>query len=126
MASTARLPATAKEKRAQFGCDLHPLAELRQQQLEGPSLTQSQHQDATRLAVPFKILDSDISPFRLEAARRIAAMNSAAGLPAKAPLPAADRDAGTARSPRSFLRAVGSLGFGPTSLRLQRADAWPR
>jgi hypothetical protein len=87
---TAGDPVTAKQKRAQFGCGLHPLAELRQQ-LEGPSLTQSEHQDATRLEVPFKIVDSDISPFRLEVARRIAAMNSAAGVPADAPQPAADR-----------------------------------
>jgi hypothetical protein len=71
--------------------EAHPLAERRQQQLEGPNLTQSEHQDAARLGAPFKIVDSDISPFRLEVARRIAAMNSAAGLPADAPLPAADR-----------------------------------
>ena len=32
-----------------------------------------------------------VSPFRLEVARRIAAINAAAGLPADAPLPAADR-----------------------------------
>jgi hypothetical protein len=70
---------------------VHPLAELRQQQLEGPNLTQREHQDASRLAAPFKIVDSDISPFRLEVASRIAATNSAAGLPADAPLPAADR-----------------------------------
>jgi hypothetical protein len=43
------------------------------------------------LEVPFKILDSDISPFRLEVATRLAVVNSAAGLPADAPLPAADR-----------------------------------
>jgi len=82
---------TAEQMRALFGCGLHPLAELRQQQLEGPDLTQRDYQDAARVGAPFKIVDSDVSPFRLEVARRIAAINSAAGLPAGAPLPAADR-----------------------------------
>jgi conjugative relaxase-like TrwC/TraI family protein len=82
---------TAEQMRALFGCGLHPLAELRQQQLEGPDLTQRDYQDAAWVGAPFKIVDSDVSPFRLEVARRIAAINSAAGLPAGAPLPAADR-----------------------------------
>jgi hypothetical protein len=34
-------PVTAEQMRALFGCGLHPLAELRQQQLEGPGLTRS-------------------------------------------------------------------------------------
>ena len=75
-----------------FGCGLHPLAELRQQQLEGPDLTERDYQDAARLGAPFKIVDGDISPFRLEVAKRIAAINTAAGLPkAGAALPASDR-----------------------------------
>jgi conjugative relaxase-like TrwC/TraI family protein len=84
-------PVTAEQMRALFGCGLHPLAELRQQQLEGPDLTHRDYQDAARLGAPFKIVDSEVSPFGLEVARRIAAINSAAGLPAGAPLPAADR-----------------------------------
>jgi hypothetical protein len=44
-----------------------------------------------RLGVPFKIVDGVVSPFRLELAKRIAAINSAANLPADAPLLAADR-----------------------------------
>ena len=39
-------------------------------------------QEVTRLGVPFKIVDGVVSPFRLEVARRIAAINTAAGLPA--------------------------------------------
>jgi conjugative relaxase-like TrwC/TraI family protein len=84
-------PVTAGQMRALFGCGLHPLAELRQQQLEGPDLTQRDYQDAARLGAPFKIVDSDVSPFRLEVARRFAAIRTAAGLPAGAPLPAAER-----------------------------------
>jgi hypothetical protein len=33
---TAGDPVTAEQRRALFGCGLHPLAERRQQQLEGP------------------------------------------------------------------------------------------
>jgi len=88
---TAGDPVTAEQMRALFGCGLHPLAELRQQQVEGPDLTQRDYQDATRLGAPFKIVDSDVSPFRLEVAKRIEAINTAAGLPADAPLPAPDR-----------------------------------
>ena len=84
-------PVTAEQMRALFGCGLHPLAELRQQQLEGPDLTPRDFQDVARLGAPFKIVDGDVSPFRLEVAKRIAAINTAAGLPAGAPLPAADR-----------------------------------
>jgi conjugative relaxase-like TrwC/TraI family protein len=88
---TAGDPVTAEQMRALFGCGLHPLAELRQQQLEGPGLTTRDYQDAARLGAPFKIFDGDVRPFRLEVARRIEAINSAAGLPEGALLPAADR-----------------------------------
>ena len=84
-------PVTAEQMRALFGCGLHPLAELRQQQLEGPDLTLRDFQDAARLGALFRIVDGVVSPFRLEVAKRIGAINTAAGLPADAPLPAADR-----------------------------------
>jgi conjugative relaxase-like TrwC/TraI family protein len=84
-------PVTAEQMRALFGCGLHPLAELRQRQLEGPALTIRDFQEVTQLGAPFKIVDGDVSPFPLEVARRIAAINSAAGRPAGASLPAADR-----------------------------------
>jgi conjugative relaxase-like TrwC/TraI family protein len=88
---TAGDPVTAEQMRALFGCGLHPLAELRQRQLEGPDLTPRDYQDAARLGTPFKIVDAEVSPFRLEVARRFAAINTAAGLRVGAPLPAADR-----------------------------------
>jgi hypothetical protein len=84
-------PVTAEQMRALFGCGLHPLAELRQHQLEGPDLTERDYQDAARLGAPFKIVDGDVSPFRLEVAKRIGAIQTAAGLPADAALPASDR-----------------------------------
>jgi conjugative relaxase-like TrwC/TraI family protein len=84
-------PVTAEQMRALFGCGLHPLAELRQQRLEGPDLSQRDFQDVARLGAPFRVVDGDVSPFRLEVARRIAAINTAANLPAVTPLPTADR-----------------------------------
>src|SRR4030095_6863761 len=84
-------PVIAEQMRALFGCGLHPLAELRQQELEGPALTIRDFHEATQLGAPFKIFDNDVSPFRLEVAKRIAAIQTAAGLPVGAPLPAADR-----------------------------------
>jgi TrwC relaxase len=84
-------PVTAEQMRALFGCGLHPLAELRQQQLEGPDLTDQDSRNVARLGAPFKISIGDVSPFRLEVAKRIAAINTAAGMPADAPMPAADR-----------------------------------
>ena len=84
-------PVTAEQMRALFGCGMHPLAELRQQQLEGPELGQRDYQHAARLGVPFKVVGGDVSPFRLEVAKRIAAINESAGLPADWPVPAADR-----------------------------------
>jgi conjugative relaxase-like TrwC/TraI family protein len=98
-------PVTAEQMRALFGCGLHPLAELRQQQLEGPDLTIRDFQEVTQLGVPFKIVDGVVSPFRLEVAKRIAAINTAAGLPADARLPAADRARVRTEVAREFFRA---------------------
>jgi hypothetical protein len=63
---TAGDPVTAEQMRALFGCGLHSLAELRQQQLEGPDLTPRDYQEAASLGTPFKIVDSHVSPFRLK------------------------------------------------------------
>jgi hypothetical protein len=52
---------TAEQMRALFGCGLHPLAELRLQQLEGHNLTGGDFRDVMRLGAPFKIID-DATP----------------------------------------------------------------
>jgi TrwC relaxase len=98
-------PVTAEQMRALFGCGLHPLAELRQQQLEGPDLTLRDFQNASRLGAPFKIVDNDLIPFRVEVAKRIAALNSAIGWPADASVAAADRARVRTQVAREFFLA---------------------
>jgi hypothetical protein len=112
---TASDPVKSEQMRALFGCGLHPLAELRQQQLEGPDLFPGDYQDAARLGTPFRVVDGDVSPFRLEVAKRIAAINTAAGLPADAPLPAADRARVRTEVAREFYLA--EHGRGPMDAR---------
>src|SRR6188472_2350747 len=99
-------PVTAEQMRALFGCGIHPLAELRQQQLEGPDLTNQDFQNVARLGAPFKIVDNDLRPFRLEVARRIAALNSAIGWPADASIAAADRARVRTQVAREFFLAA--------------------
>jgi conjugative relaxase-like TrwC/TraI family protein len=98
-------PVTAEQMRALFGCGLHPLAELRQQQLEGPDLTTRDFQNVARLGVPFKIVDDDLIPFRVEVAKRIAALNTAIGWPVDASIAAADRARVRTQVAREFFRA---------------------
>ena len=98
-------PVTAQQMRALFGCGLHPLAELRQQQLEGPDLTDQDFQNVARLGVPFRIVDNDLRPFRVEVARRIAALNTAIGKPADASTSAGDRARVRTQVAREFFLA---------------------
>jgi conjugative relaxase-like TrwC/TraI family protein len=98
-------PVTAEQMRALFGSGMQPLAELRLQQMEGPDLTEADYLAVTRLGAPFKILDGDVSPFRVEVARRIAAVNAAAGLPGDWPVPAADRARVRTEVAREFFAA---------------------
>jgi conjugative relaxase-like TrwC/TraI family protein len=99
------IPVTAEQMRALFGCGLHPLAELRQQQLEGPDLTDQDFQNVARLGVPFRIVDNDLIPFRVEVAKRIAAVNTAVGWPADASTAAADRARVRTQVARELFRA---------------------
>src|SRR5829696_4338788 len=98
-------PVTAEQMRALFGCGLHPLAELRQRQLAGPDLTNQDFQDVARLGAPFRIVDNDLRPFRVEVAKRIAALNTAIGWPADASIAAADRARVRTQVAREFFRA---------------------
>src|SRR5215211_6901468 len=82
---------TAEQMQALFGAGLHPLAGQRQRQLQGPDLTERDYAAVTRLGAPFKVHEADVSPFRVEVAKRIAALSQAAGLPGDCPVPATER-----------------------------------
>jgi DNA primase catalytic core len=84
-------PVTAEQMQALFGVGLHPLATQRQQQLQGPDLTDRDYLAVTRLGARFKIYANDIPSFRLEVAKRIAEVNAAAGLPRDRPVPRGER-----------------------------------
>ena len=58
-----------------------------------------------RLGAPFKIVDNDLRPFRVEVAKRIAALNAAIGWPADASIAAADRARVRTQVAREFFLA---------------------
>jgi conjugative relaxase-like TrwC/TraI family protein len=68
-------------------------------------LRKSLAQNVARLGAPFRIVDNDLRPFRLEVARRIAALNTAIGWPADASIAAADRARVRTQVAREFFRA---------------------
>ncbi|MDN4175202.1 MobF family relaxase [Nocardioides sp. SOB77] len=89
---------TADHMQSLFGSGHHPLATQRTKELdlrigrdEAGRPTEADYKTAVRLGTPYKVYDNDISPFRVEVAKRIAALNEAAGLPRDWPVPAADR-----------------------------------
>jgi TrwC relaxase len=70
---------TAEQMRALFGAGMHPLAAQRLEQLEAADLTDANIKSATRLGAPFKVYAGEVSPFRIEVAKRIAARQAGAG-----------------------------------------------
>ena len=63
---------TAEQMRALFGAGMHPLATQRLEQLAAADLTDTHVKAATRLGAPFKVYAGEVSPFRVEVAKRIA------------------------------------------------------
>jgi conjugative relaxase-like TrwC/TraI family protein len=84
-------PVTAEQMRALFEAGMHPLAMQRLEQLGDADLTEANIQTATRLGVPFKVVDIKPSRFRVEVAKRIAAFNEQAGLPTDWPVSPVER-----------------------------------
>ena len=91
---------TAEQMQALFGSGHHPLATQRLAELEAAhpgrpgrpgGLSVQDRQAVTRLGAPYKVFADDVSPFRLEVAKRIAAINTDAGLRADWPVPAEER-----------------------------------
>ena len=70
---------TAEQMRALFGAGMHPLAAQRLEQLAAADLTDANIKAATRLGAPFKVYAGEVSPFRVEVAKRIATRQAAAG-----------------------------------------------
>jgi TrwC relaxase len=80
-----------EQMRALFGAGMHPLATQRLEQLGDADLTDANIEAATRLGLPFKVSAAQPGRFRVEVAKRIAAFNEQAGLPADWPVSPADR-----------------------------------
>ncbi len=82
---------TAEQMLALFGSGHHPLAAQRKRDLAGPGLTEKDYVEITRLGEPYRVYAGDISPFRVEVARRLEALNKERGLPQKAATAIEDR-----------------------------------
>ncbi|GAA3519159.1 MobF family relaxase [Nocardioides daeguensis] len=103
---------TADHMQSLFGSGHHPLATQRTKDLdlrigrEGVDRpTEADYKTARQLGTPYKVYENDISPFRIEVAKRIAALNEAAGLPGDWPVPAADRAKVRTEVAAEFFRA---------------------
>ncbi|PKQ21907.1 MAG: transfer protein Tra, partial [Actinobacteria bacterium HGW-Actinobacteria-5] len=74
---------TIEQMQALFGAGLHPLAQQRSAALEGTDATEADYLDAARLGQPFRVYPDDVSPFRIEVARRLEQLNSSRRLPVR-------------------------------------------
>jgi hypothetical protein len=88
-------PVTAEQMRTLFGRGMHPLAEARLQQLDGPDVSLRDLENVMRLGTPFKNFDQ-ATPFQVDVAKRIADLNATNG-----------------GRPMPRLRHRTGLGFGP-------------
>jgi hypothetical protein len=82
---------TAEQMRALFGAGMHPLAAQRLEHLETAELIDENIKAATQLGLPFKLYASEVSPFRVEVAKRIARRHGPARQLGDDPASAADR-----------------------------------
>jgi TrwC relaxase len=71
---------TAEQMRALFGAGMHPLAAMGLEQLDAAGLTDINIKAATWLGAPFKVYAGEVSPFRVEVAKRIATRAAAGQL----------------------------------------------
>jgi conjugative relaxase-like TrwC/TraI family protein len=98
-------PVTAEQMRALFGAGSHPLAAQRLEQLDAADLTEANVKAATRLGAPFKVYVGGVSPFRVEVAKRIAALHGPTAQLADGPASAADRAQVRTEVAREFFRS---------------------
>jgi conjugative relaxase-like TrwC/TraI family protein len=95
----------AEQMKALFGAGLHPLATQRLEQLDDADLTDANIKAATQLGAPFKIYAGEVSLFRVEVAKRMAARQPAAGQSADEPISATDRARVRTEGARELFRA---------------------
>ena len=98
-------PVTAEPMRSLFGAGMHPLVTQRLKQLDAADLTDASINTATRLGAPFKIYAGEVSAFRVEVAKRIAAQQPVAGQSADELISATDRARVRTEVAREFFRA---------------------
>jgi conjugative relaxase-like TrwC/TraI family protein len=96
---------TAEQMRSLFGAGMHPLAAQRLEQLDAAELTDTNLRAATQLGLPFKVYAGEVSPFRVEVAKRIAARQPATGQSVDEPISATDRARVRTEVAREFFRA---------------------
>jgi conjugative relaxase-like TrwC/TraI family protein len=82
---------SAEQMRSLFGAGMHPLATQRLEQLDAAELTDAGIKSTTRLGEPFKVYTGEVSQFRFEVAKRIAAQQAAVGQLGNDPVSAANR-----------------------------------
>jgi conjugative relaxase-like TrwC/TraI family protein len=97
-------PVTAEQMRALFGSGMHPLAEARLRQLDGPDVNLRDLENVMRLGTPFKDFDR-ATPFQVGVAQRIADLNAANARPPDAKVAASDRARVRTEVAREFFRA---------------------
>src|SRR5512133_632856 len=103
---TAGDAVTGEQMKALFGAGMHPLANQRMEQVNAADLTAANVQAATRLGAPFKVYAGDVSPFRVEVAKRNAARQAAPGQLGEDPVSAAVRARVRTEVAREFFRAA--------------------
>ena len=81
----------AQQMRLLFGFGLHPLADQREERLQGPGLTERDYRAARRLGVPYKVYTAEASAFQVEVAKAMEGHNAALGHPHDYPFAAHDR-----------------------------------
>jgi conjugative relaxase-like TrwC/TraI family protein len=95
---------TAEQMKALFGAGMHPLALQRLERLDAADLTDASIKAAIQLGAPFKVYAGEVSPFRVEVAKRLAARHWSAGQLGDGPAPAAVRARVRTEVAREFFR----------------------
>jgi conjugative relaxase-like TrwC/TraI family protein len=95
---------TAEQMKALFGAGMHPLALQRLERLDAADLTDASIKAAIQLGAPFKVYAGEVSPFRVEVAKRLAARHGSAGQLGDGPAPAAVRARVRTEVAREFFR----------------------